>query len=70
MPDVTLATFGIPLVLGDMKGYKIVDRVGLSVEVFREVYGLRDQVVVYARKRVGGQLTDYWRMKGLKNHTS
>jgi HK97 family phage major capsid protein len=70
MPEVTLSTFGIPLVLGDMKGYKIVDRVGLSVEVFREVYGLRDQVVIYARKRVGGQLTDYWRMKGLKNHTS
>lgn len=70
MPDTTLSTFGIPLALGDMKGYKIVDRVGLSVEVFREVYGLRDQVVVYARKRVGGQLTDYWRMKFLKNHTS
>lgn len=53
------------LALGDMKGYYIVDRVGLSVEVFREVYGLRDQVVVYMRKRTGGDLVHYWRMKVL-----
>ena len=63
MPDV--ASSAVPLVLGDMKGYYIADRVGLSVEVFREVYGLRDQVVVYARKRTGGQLVHYWKMKNL-----
>ena len=63
MPDV--AASSVPLVLGDMKGYYIADRVGLSVEVFREVYGLRDQVVVYARKRTGGQLVHYWKMKNL-----
>lgn len=55
-----------PLFLGDMKGYYIVDRVGLSVEVFREVYGLRDQVVVYMRKRTGGQLVHYWKLRALK----
>jgi HK97 family phage major capsid protein len=59
-----------PLALGDMKGYYIVDRVGLSVEVFREVYGLRDQVVVYMRKRTGGQLVKYWSMRFLKCATS
>jgi HK97 family phage major capsid protein len=53
------------LALGEMGGYYIVDRVGLSVEVFREVYGLRDQVVVYMRKRTGGQLVHYWKMKTL-----
>jgi HK97 family phage major capsid protein len=53
--------------LGDLKGYYIVDRVGLSVEVFREVYGLRDQVVVYMRKRTGGDLVHYWRMKVLSS---
>lgn len=51
--------------LGDMGGYFIVDRVGLSVEVFREVYGLRDQVVVYARKRTGGDLVHYWKMRSI-----
>lgn len=55
-----------PLAFGDMKGYYIADRVGLSVEVFREVYGLRDQVVVYMRKRTGGQLVKYWTMRYLK----
>jgi HK97 family phage major capsid protein len=61
VPSVTNATTFV--YLGDMQGYYIVDRVGISVEVFREVYGLRDQVVVYMRKRTGGQLVDYWRMK-------
>ena len=55
------------MVLGDMSGYFIVDRVGLSVEVFREVYGLRDQIVVYMRKRVGGDLVQYWKMKALSS---
>jgi HK97 family phage major capsid protein len=53
----------IPLWLGDLHGYYIVDRVGLSVEVFREVYGLRDQVVIYMRQRTGGDLVQYWRMR-------
>jgi HK97 family phage major capsid protein len=53
------------LMFGDLSGYYIVDRVGLSVEVFREVYGLRDQVVVYMRKRTGGQLVHYWKMRTL-----
>jgi len=53
--------------LGDMSAYYIADRVGLSVEVFREVYGLRDQVVVYMRKRTGGQLVQYWKMKALSS---
>lgn len=55
------------LYLGDMGGYYIADRVGLSVEVLREVYGLRDQVVVYMRKRTGGQLVQYWKMKALSS---
>lgn len=55
-----------PIALGDMKGYFIVDRVGLSVEVFREVYGLRDQVVIYMRKRTGGQLVHYWKLRWMK----
>lgn len=56
--------------LGDLKGYFIADRVGLSVEVFREVLGLRDQVVVYMRKRAGGQLVHYWKMRFLKAGSS
>lgn len=54
------------LYLGDMGAYYIVDRVALSVEVYRETYADRDQVMVYARMRTGGQLVDYWRMKVLE----
>lgn len=61
------ATSAKYLALGDMRGYYIIDRVGLSVEVFREVYGLRDQVVVYMRKRTGGDLVHYWKMKLLSS---
>jgi HK97 family phage major capsid protein len=64
MPDI--ATSALPGLFGDMKGYKIADRIGLSVEVFRETLAARDQVLVYMRKRVGGQLVDYWRLKALK----
>lgn len=64
MPSVANNNF--PLAFGDMSGYVIADRVGLSVEVFREVYGLRDQVVVYMRKRVGGDLVQYWKLRAMK----
>ncbi len=55
------------LALANLSGYYIADRVGMSVEVFREVYGLRDQVVVYMRKRTGGDLVHYWKMKVLSS---
>jgi HK97 family phage major capsid protein len=54
------------MAFGDMKGYYIADRVGLSIEVFREVFGLRDLVVMYARKRLGAALLQPWRLKLLK----
>ena len=60
------ASSALPLFFGDMRGYYIADRIGLSVEVFRETLAARDQVLVYMRKRVGGQLVHYWRMKALK----
>jgi HK97 family phage major capsid protein len=64
MPDV--AADSLSIALGDLKGYYIPDRVGLSIEIFRELRGLRDEVVVYARKRLGGQLVQDWRVKLLK----
>jgi hypothetical protein len=32
----------------------------------REVRALRDEVVILARKRTGGQLVETWKMKTLK----
>ena len=56
-----------PIYFGDMTGYWIADRVGITVEVLREIKALRDEVVIYARKRVGGQLVHDWRVKVMKS---
>lgn len=63
-PDVAGDAF--PLLYGQMNGYYIPDRVGLSVEVLRETKALRDEVVIYSRKRTGGQLVKPWKLKALK----
>lgn len=62
----TIAANALPIAFGDMGGYYIADRVGLSVEVLRELRALRDEVIVYARKRVGGQLVHDWKLKLMK----
>lgn len=58
------------VIFGDMQGYYVVDRVGLSIEVLREIRALKDEVIVYARKRVGGQLVHDWMIKLMKLATS
>lgn len=68
MPSISSTTY--PLAFGDMKGYYVPTRVGLSIEVLRELFALRDIVAVYARMRVGGKLVEPWRLKLLKSHTS
>lgn len=61
-----LAASSLSVAFGDMGGYYIADRVGLSVEVLRELRALKDEVILYARKRVGGQLVHDWKVKLLK----
>ena len=68
MPAVSSTTY--PLAFGDMSGYYIADRVGLSIDVLREVRALRDEVVIYARKRVGGALVHDWKLKLGKSNSS
>jgi HK97 family phage major capsid protein len=65
-----LATDSLSVAHGDMGGYYVADRVGLSVEVLRELRALQDEVIIYARKRVGGQLVHDWKLKLLKAGTS
>lgn len=64
MPDVAANAF--PIMFGDMSGYRIVDRVGLSV--LRDPYTLatKGQVRFHARKRVGGDVTHADRFVKLK----
>ncbi len=59
-----------PVMLGDLQGYYMPQRVGMSVEVLREIKALRDMVVIYARMRLGGELVEYWRVKLMKSNNS
>ena len=61
-----IAAAGHPIVFGDLQGYRIVDRVGLSV--LRDPYSIATtgQVRFHARKRVGGDVTHPDRFVKLK----
>ncbi len=58
------------VIFGNLSGYFAPQRVGISIEVLREVRALRDEVVVYARRRFGGQLLYDWQVKLMKLATS
>ncbi|OKO88058.1 hypothetical protein AC629_10950 [Bradyrhizobium sp. NAS80.1] len=64
MPDITANAF--PIIFGDLKGYRIVDRIGLSM--LRDPYTLatKGQVRFHARKRVGADVTHPDRFVKLK----
>jgi HK97 family phage major capsid protein len=65
MPDYTAAN-NYPLIFGDLSGYMIVDRVGLSVQKLSELYAETDVTLLLARKRVGGYCIRPWMLKVLK----
>ncbi|ESZ69664.1 capsid protein [Mesorhizobium sp. L103C119B0] len=64
MPDVAANAY--PVMFGDLSGYRIVDRIGLSV--MRDPFSLatKGQVRFHARKRVGGDITHADRFLKLK----
>lgn len=66
-PDV--ASNAYPILFGDMRAYRIVDRVGISIQRLREVYAETNLTVFLARKRVGGRLVEPYRLKSQKIST-
>lgn len=64
MPDV--AANAVPILFGDLSGYRIVDRIGLSV--LRDPYSIatKGQVRFHARRRVGGDVSHPDRFLKLK----
>lgn len=64
MPDVEADAY--PIMFGDMTGYRIIDRIGLSV--LRDPYSQATKGLVrfHARKRVGGDVTNPDRFLKLK----
>lgn len=62
LPDV--AANAVPIVFGNMaEGYRIFDRVGISV--LRDPYSNKPYIMFYTRKRVGGGL---WNPEWLRYH--
>jgi HK97 family phage major capsid protein len=61
-----IAANAYPAIFGDLRGYLILDRVGLSVQRLSELYAETNVTVLLARKRVGGQTIEPWRIKAHK----
>ena len=62
MPDIAAGAY--PIIFGDLRGYVIVDRVGLSVQRLTDAsYAELNLMLLLARKRVGGQLVEPYRVK-------
>jgi HK97 family phage major capsid protein len=61
-----IAGDAFPILFGQLQGYIIVDRVGLSIQRLVETEAKRNQIEFVARKRVGGQVAEPWRMRAQK----
>jgi HK97 family phage major capsid protein len=60
-PDIAANSY--PIAFGDFKGYYVVDRVGMSIQILREKYAERNQIKVLGRKRLGGQVAEKFRFR-------
>jgi HK97 family phage major capsid protein len=67
MPNVSTSTY--PIILGNFKGYTVVDRVGFSVRQLGELYAETNQVVLLGRLRFGGLATEPWQFRIQYVHT-
>lgn len=65
MPNTGANNF--PIIFGDLKGYYLVNRVGFSVQVLRELYAETNQILVLGRLRLGGLVAEPWRILIGKN---
>lgn len=61
MPNVAAGNF--PILFGDFQGYGLVNRIGFSIQVLRELYAELGQVAVVGRVRFGGQTLEPWRLR-------
>jgi HK97 family phage major capsid protein len=67
MPDPAAAPC-YPVICGDLKGMCLVNRVGFSIQVLREVAARRNQVILVGRVRFGCQPIEPWRYRVMQVH--
>lgn len=58
MPDVAANAF--PLIFGNMRGYGIVERLGMTIERFHDAYTGVNQTWFDVRRRIGGRILYPW----------
>ncbi len=51
------------MIFGDLSGYYLVQRSGISIQVLREVEALKNRLVVVGRVRFGGKVVEPWKIK-------
>ncbi len=61
MPN--LAANRYPVIFGDLRGYYLVERIGFSVQVLRELYAETNQILLLGRVRFGGQVCEEFRLR-------
>jgi HK97 family phage major capsid protein len=67
VPAVTTDSYSV--IFGDLTGYLVLDRVGLSLQRLDELYAETNITLLLARRRVGGQLIEPWKVKVQKTST-
>lgn len=61
-----IAANAYPILFGDLRGYLVLDRVGISIQRLSELYAETNITLLLARKRLGAQTIEPWRMKAQK----
>lgn len=61
MPNVAASAY--PIIFGDLGGYYLVNRIGFSIQVLRELYAETNQVLLLGRIRFGGLVVEDWKLK-------
>ncbi|MHB8637807.1 MAG: phage major capsid protein [Fimbriimonadaceae bacterium] len=61
MPN--LGANNYPVIFGDLRGYYLIDRIGFSIQVLRELYAETNQILLLGRVRFGGQVCEEFRLR-------
>jgi HK97 family phage major capsid protein len=61
MPNVGASAY--PIAFGDFSGYYLVNRIGFSIQVLRELYAETNQILLLGRTRFGGLVAEDWKLK-------
>ena len=59
----SVAANAYPIIFGDLAGYYLVQRLGLSIQILFETKAKQNMLEVVARMRFGGNLAEPWRVK-------